>query len=131
MKIITPLLACYQHLLKSSYLCSIFQEELIDPAVKGTVNVLTSCTKFPSIKRVVVTSSMAAVMFNKTPVNTDAIIDETWFSDPVYCEESKVCSSVTSFPFLQCLLFSNFPFYLSGQQYNMRFFIFQVPCMVA
>ncbi|PSS26477.1 Cinnamoyl-CoA reductase [Actinidia chinensis var. chinensis] len=65
-------------------------EELIDPAVKGTVNVLTSCTKFPSIKRVVLTSSMAAVMFNKTPVNTDAIIDETWFSDPVYCEESKL-----------------------------------------
>ena len=69
----------------------IFQSEIIDPAVKGTLNVLRSCAKVHSIKRVIVTSSMAAVMFNKKPLTPDVVIDETWFSDPVACEELKVC----------------------------------------
>jgi len=63
------------------------QSQLIDPAVKGTLNVLRSCAKVPSIKRVIVTSSMASVMFNKKPLTPDVVIDETWFSDPVACEE--------------------------------------------
>jgi len=65
------------------------EAELIEPAVKGALNVLKSCSKVPSIKRVVVTSSMASVMFNRTPLNPDVVIDETWFSDAAFCEESK------------------------------------------
>ncbi|XP_062115529.1 phenylacetaldehyde reductase-like [Humulus lupulus] len=64
--------------------------ELIDPAVKGTLNVLRSCAKVPSVKRVVVTSSMAAVSYNSKPLSPDMVIDETWFSDPDYCEELKL-----------------------------------------
>lgn len=37
------------------------QKDLIDPAVKGTENVLESASKTPSVKRVVVTSSCAAI----------------------------------------------------------------------
>lgn len=37
------------------------QKELIDPAVKGTANVLNSANKTASVKRVVVTSSCAAI----------------------------------------------------------------------
>ncbi len=37
------------------------QKELIDPAVKGTANVLESANQVPSVKRVVVTSSCAAI----------------------------------------------------------------------
>lgn len=37
------------------------QKELIDPAVNGTANVLESANKTPSVKRVVVTSSCAAI----------------------------------------------------------------------
>ena len=37
------------------------QKELIDPAVKGTENVLTSANEVESVKRVVVTSSCAAI----------------------------------------------------------------------
>ncbi|KAG5537028.1 hypothetical protein RHGRI_024464 [Rhododendron griersonianum] len=66
------------------------QDELIKPALKGTQNVLCSCAKVPSIKRVVLTSSMVSVAFNNRPRNPDVVIDETWFSDPVYCEESKL-----------------------------------------
>eukprot|EP01116_Phalansterium_solitarium_P018628 TRINITY_DN5002_c0_g1_i2.p2 TRINITY_DN5002_c0_g1~~TRINITY_DN5002_c0_g1_i2.p2 ORF type:complete len:133 (+),score=37.94 TRINITY_DN5002_c0_g1_i2:116-514(+) len=37
------------------------QKELVDPAVQGTLNVLRSADKSPSVKRVVLTSSAAAV----------------------------------------------------------------------
>lgn len=67
------------------------QGELIKPAVNGTLNVLTSCAKVPSLKRVVLTSSMAAVLFSERPLGPDLVVDETWFSDPAFCEKSKVC----------------------------------------
>ncbi|EDQ85938.1 uncharacterized protein MONBRDRAFT_28677 [Monosiga brevicollis MX1] len=38
-------------------------DDLIVPAVQGTRNVLSACAKAPSVKRVVVTSSFAAVLF--------------------------------------------------------------------
>jgi nucleoside-diphosphate-sugar epimerase len=66
------------------------QAELIDPAVKGTLNVLNSCTKSSSVKRVVVTSSMAAVYNNDKPRTHDVTVDETWFSDPQFCKDSKM-----------------------------------------
>ncbi|KAI5419791.1 phenylacetaldehyde reductase [Lathyrus oleraceus] len=65
------------------------QAELIDPAVKGTLNVLKSCAKSPSLKRVVFTSSNAAVAYNTRPKNPGVIVDETWFSDPDFCRESQ------------------------------------------
>lgn len=75
--------------------CFIFQVELIDPALKGTVNVLRSCAKVPSIKRVVLTSSMVAVICNRKMLTPGLHIDETWFSDPLFCKESKVCTCAT------------------------------------
>ncbi|KAH6824554.1 Rossmann-fold superfamily protein [Perilla frutescens var. hirtella] len=65
------------------------QTELIDPALKGTINVLKSCTKVSTIKRVVVTSSIASVMYNYDSLKQDFVVDETWFSDPIFCEEKK------------------------------------------
>lgn len=50
-----------------------------------------SCTKFPSVRRVILTSSMSSVSFNGKPLNSDVTVDETWFSDPAYCESNKVC----------------------------------------
>ncbi|KAJ9174536.1 hypothetical protein P3X46_013172 [Hevea brasiliensis] len=32
---------------------------------------------------------MASVMFNGKPLTPDVVIDETWFSDPAYCESIK------------------------------------------
>ncbi|CAN1316676.1 Phenylacetaldehyde reductase [Linum perenne] len=66
------------------------QAELVDPAVKGTLNVLRSCAKVPSIKRVVITSSMAAVAFNGRTLAPDVVVDETWFSDADFCRKSKL-----------------------------------------
>ncbi|KAI9078272.1 hypothetical protein K1719_039774 [Acacia pycnantha] len=63
------------------------QAELVEPAVKGTLNVLKSCAKSPSVKRVILTSSMAAVSCNGKPLTSDVIVDETWFSDPDVCKQ--------------------------------------------
>ncbi|KAM1158011.1 hypothetical protein ACFX13_029217 [Malus domestica] len=65
------------------------QAELIDPAVKGTLNVLKSCVKFTTVKRVVLTSSMAAVIVNGRPLNPDVVVDETWYSDQAVCAQLK------------------------------------------
>ncbi|KAK2986162.1 hypothetical protein RJ640_008845, partial [Escallonia rubra] len=65
------------------------QAELIEPAVKGTLNVLRSCAKVSSVKRVVVTSSMSAVILNSKPLRPDVVVDETWFSDAEFCEQTK------------------------------------------
>ncbi len=62
------------------------QAELIDPAVKGTLNVLGSCAKTPSVKRVVVTSSLVAVAYNRNPRTPDVVVDETWFTDADFCK---------------------------------------------
>ncbi|KAL5540164.1 hypothetical protein UlMin_044043 [Ulmus minor] len=56
---------------------------------QGTLNVLKSCAKVPSLKRVVVTSSMATVSFNRKPLTPEVVVDETWYSDPVFCKNSK------------------------------------------
>ncbi|XP_027929072.1 cinnamoyl-CoA reductase 1-like [Vigna unguiculata] len=61
------------------------EAELLDPAVKGTLNVLKSCLKSATLKRVVVTSSVAAVACNDRPKTPDVVLDETWFSDPEFC----------------------------------------------
>ncbi len=37
------------------------QQEMVDPAVNGTLDVLRACAKAPSVKRVVLTSSLAAI----------------------------------------------------------------------
>ncbi|TMW87335.1 hypothetical protein EJD97_020091 [Solanum chilense] len=66
------------------------QAEMIDPALKGTLNVLGSVAKTPSVKRVVLTSSVAAVAFNGKPRTPEVVVDETWWSDPDFCRESQL-----------------------------------------
>ncbi|KAL2239941.1 cinnamoyl-CoA reductase 1-like isoform X2 [Sesamum indicum] len=65
------------------------QAELIDPALKGTLNVLASCAKTPSIKRVVLTSSVAAVAYNGKPRTPEVVVDESWWSNPELCKEMQ------------------------------------------
>ncbi|XP_073129257.1 phenylacetaldehyde reductase-like [Henckelia pumila] len=73
------------------------QVQLIEPTVNGTLNVLISYSKEPSVRRVVLTSSISAVTFNRNPKGPDVIVNETWFSDLVFCEEIKAwyCLSKT------------------------------------
>jgi dihydroflavonol-4-reductase len=48
----------------------------VDPAVMGTMNVLTSCQQAPSVKRVVVTSSMAAI--TDEPESDHVLTEADW-----------------------------------------------------
>lgn len=66
------------------------QTELLDPAVKGTLNVLNSCARVSSVKRVVLTSSTAAVTCNGRPLTPEVVVDESWFSDPDVCRDLKM-----------------------------------------
>ncbi|KAG0568141.1 hypothetical protein KC19_7G189600 [Ceratodon purpureus] len=61
--------------------------QLIDPAVKGTLNVLESCAKAKP-RRIVLTSSVAAVSY--TPKKEGAsVVDESFFSDPDLCRKEQ------------------------------------------
>ncbi|KAH1064727.1 hypothetical protein J1N35_029714 [Gossypium stocksii] len=63
------------------------QEEVIEPAVKGTLNVLKACVE-SNVKRVVVVSSVAAVSLNpRWPVGQ--IKNEACWSDKEYCAATK------------------------------------------
>ncbi|KAI8023859.1 Tetraketide alpha-pyrone reductase 2 [Camellia lanceoleosa] len=61
------------------------QETLIDPTIKGTLNVLSSCTKASSVKRVVLTSSCSAVRY-RDDVQQVSPLDESHWSDLEYCK---------------------------------------------
>ncbi|KAH7543523.1 hypothetical protein FEM48_Zijuj02G0193000 [Ziziphus jujuba var. spinosa] len=75
------------------------EAELLNPAVKGTLNVLNACAKFKSIKRVVLTSSIAAVAYSRKPRTPDVVVDETWFSDPDFLKESKTLAEDAAWKF--------------------------------
>ncbi|XVE84912.1 hypothetical protein DITRI_Ditri17bG0049600 [Diplodiscus trichospermus] len=63
------------------------QATLIDPCIKGTLNVLTSCSKASSVKRVVLTSSCSTIRY-RFDVQKQQIssLDESHWSDPEYCK---------------------------------------------
>ncbi|XP_028787768.1 cinnamoyl-CoA reductase 1-like [Neltuma alba] len=65
------------------------QKDLIEPAVRGTLNVLRSCAKSTSLKRLVLTSSICAVMCNGKPLTSDVVLDESCFSIPDACNEFR------------------------------------------
>ncbi|CAJ1934026.1 unnamed protein product [Sphenostylis stenocarpa] len=65
------------------------QKQLLDPAIKGTLNVVKSCAKSTSVKRVVLTSSVAAVLYNGRPRTPEVVVDETWFSDTNFLRENE------------------------------------------
>ncbi|XP_058728864.1 cinnamoyl-CoA reductase 1-like [Vicia villosa] len=61
--------------------------EVIEPAVKGTTNVLEACLK-AKVERVLFVSSIAAVLINPN-LPKDKVIDESFWSDKDYCRETK------------------------------------------
>ncbi|XP_027160277.1 cinnamoyl-CoA reductase 1-like [Coffea eugenioides] len=61
--------------------------ELVEPAVKGTLNVLKACSE-ANVKRVVAVSSTAAVVVSPNR-HKGEIIDETCWSDGEYCKTTN------------------------------------------
>nr|XP_027113791.1 cinnamoyl-CoA reductase 1-like [Coffea arabica] len=69
--------------------------ELVEPAVKGTLNVLKACSE-ANVKRVVAVSSLAAVVMSPN-LPEGEIIDEKCWSDGEYCKATNIwyCYSKT------------------------------------
>ncbi|KAF3325638.1 anthocyanidin reductase [Carex littledalei] len=64
------------------------EKELIEPAIQGTLNVLKSCAKAKSVKRVVLTSSAAAVSMKSLEGNGHVLDEEAW-SDVEFLRTTK------------------------------------------
>ncbi|GKV43972.1 hypothetical protein SLEP1_g51202 [Rubroshorea leprosula] len=58
---------------------------LIDPCINGTLNVLRSCSKASSVKRVVLTSSCSSIRY-RYDVQQVSPLNESHWSDPEYCK---------------------------------------------
>lgn len=64
------------------------QKELVEPAVQGTINVLTAAKRF-NVRRVVLTSSISAIVPNPGwPENK--VFDESSWTDLDYCTSRQV-----------------------------------------
>lgn len=64
------------------------QEQMIEPAVNGTKNVINAAADVGSVRRVVFTSSIGAVYMD--PRRGPEEVDETCWSDLEYCKNTKV-----------------------------------------
>lgn len=67
---------------------------MIKPATQGVVNVLKACAKAKTVKRVVLTSSAAAVSIN-TLNGTDLVMTEKDWTDIEFLSSAKPPTWVT------------------------------------
>ena len=74
----------------------LLQVELLAPAVTGTMNVLKACSE-AKVKRVVVVSSLSAVMVNPGWPQ-DEVMDEACWSDVEFCRTTQVTAKASHAP---------------------------------
>ena len=76
---------------------------MIKPAVQGVVNVLTSCAKVKSVKRVVMTSSAAAVSINNLTGDGLVMNEDNWTNvDLLYSEKPPLWVHTNMFFYVLC-----------------------------
>ncbi|OAE24890.1 hypothetical protein AXG93_2931s1330 [Marchantia polymorpha subsp. ruderalis] len=63
---------------------------MVDPSVKGTLNVLGACVRSSTVERVVMTSSCSAVRYDYNRSDHDEPLDETCWSNPDYCRDQQM-----------------------------------------
>ncbi|KAF8406777.1 hypothetical protein HHK36_008869 [Tetracentron sinense] len=66
-----------------------FSAEILEPAIEGTLNVLRSCKKNPSLRRVVLTSSSSAVRV-RLDFDPNIPLDESSWSSVELCERLQI-----------------------------------------
>ncbi|KAF5751926.1 tetraketide alpha-pyrone reductase 2 [Tripterygium wilfordii] len=64
-------------------------ENLIDPCINGTINVLNSCAKSKGVKRVVLTSSCSSIRYRED-VRKLCPLNESHWSDLDYCKRNNL-----------------------------------------
>ncbi|CAN8238868.1 unnamed protein product [Cochlearia groenlandica] len=62
------------------------QETLVDPIIKGTTNVMNSCAKSNTLKRIVLTSSCSSIRYRFDATKASPLNESHW-SDPNYCKQ--------------------------------------------
>ncbi|GAB2297042.1 Tetraketide alpha-pyrone reductase 2, variant 2 [Dionaea muscipula] len=62
---------------------------LVDPCVKGTLNVLNACKMAETVKRVVLTSSCSAIRYREDSQMISPLNESHW-SDPEYCRKHNL-----------------------------------------
>lgn len=66
------------------------KSDMIKPAIQGTVDILKSCMKAETVKRVVLTSSAAAVTINGLDVEGGGfVMDESCWTDVEFLGSTK------------------------------------------
>ncbi|XP_058091554.1 tetraketide alpha-pyrone reductase 2 isoform X4 [Magnolia sinica] len=65
------------------------QATLIKPCIKGTTNVMRSCAKAKSVKRVVLTSSCSTIRYREDATQISPLNESHW-SDIEYCKRYKL-----------------------------------------
>lgn len=64
------------------------ENDMIKPAIQGTLNVLKACIKAKTVKRVIITSSAAAVSINQQ-TGTGLVLDEKSWTDIEFLSSAK------------------------------------------
>lgn len=80
------------------------------PAIEGTLNILSSCKKNPSLKRVILTSSSSTVRA-RDDFDPNVPLDESSWSSVELCERLQVNHIIL---IIQLKLFSNIAILLYG-----------------
>ncbi|KAH7841045.1 hypothetical protein Vadar_024903 [Vaccinium darrowii] len=84
----SPVLVPYDQNIQAKFSWNLF-ETLIDPCIKGTLNVLSSCTRARNVRRVVLTSSCSSVRY-RDDVQQVSPLNETHWSDLEYCKRNNL-----------------------------------------
>lgn len=70
-------------------MCACVQEQMVEPAVRGTEYVINAAAEAGTVRRVVFTSSIGAVTMDPKR-GPDVVVDESCWSDLEFCEKTRV-----------------------------------------
>lgn len=74
------------------------KKDVLDPAIKGTLHVMKACLQSAStVKRIVLTSSSAAVSINPKRLPHEIVDDDCW-TDDEFCRQTQVSKVTHSQP---------------------------------
>lgn len=71
-----------------------YPSEIIDNEVRGVLNVVEACANTPTVKKVVLTSCLSSVLWDKQYYASGVIVDEKNWSNLDFCRKEKMWSAL-------------------------------------